>query len=62
MRVRVVCGLLETMATFSFSKAFNSVDLPTFGHPMIATVPDFIVFTIFDTFPYRLYGHSPRWP
>jgi hypothetical protein len=42
------------MATFSFSKAFNSVDFPTFGHPIIATVPDFIVPTIVISCPYRL--------
>lgn len=51
MRVRVVCGLLETMAIFSLSSVFSSVDFPTFGHPMIATVPDFIVPTTL------MYGH-----
>ena len=35
MRLRVVCGLRDTMATFSPSSALSNVDLPTFGLPMI---------------------------
>ena len=42
MRVRVVCGLSETIAIFSLSSAFSSVDFPTFGRPMMATVPVFM--------------------
>ena len=30
---RVVCGLSETIATFSPTIALTSVDLPTFGRP-----------------------------
>ena len=30
---RVVCGLSETIATFAPTRAFTSVDLPTFGRP-----------------------------
>src|SRR5580704_9100983 len=41
IRLRVVCGLAETMATFSPVRAFNSVLLPAFGRPRIATNPDF---------------------
>ena len=37
MRLRVVCGLRETMATFSPSSALSRVDLPTFGLPIIDT-------------------------
>ena len=32
-RVRVVCGLLETMLTFLPISALSRVDLPTFGRP-----------------------------
>src|SRR5881394_814562 len=38
-RCRVVCGLSVTMLIFSPISAFSSVDLPTFGRPMIATKP-----------------------
>src|SRR3954451_2095770 len=38
--VRVVCGLSATMATFCPTSAFNNVDLPAFGRPMIETKPD----------------------
>src|ERR1017187_3955592 len=41
MRLRVVCGLAETMATFSPVKALSSVLLPAFGRPRMATNPDF---------------------
>jgi len=39
-RRRVVWGRGETAATFWFSKAFISVDLPTLGRPTTATNPD----------------------
>ena len=37
---RVVCGLSLVMATFSPTRAFVSVDLPTFGRPTNVTKPD----------------------
>ena len=40
MRVRVVCGLWVTMASFCPSSAFSSVDLPAFGRPMMETNPE----------------------
>ena len=39
MRLRVVCGLGVTMASFSPTMALSSVDLPTLGRPKMATVP-----------------------
>ena len=39
MRLRVVCGLGVTMASFSPTMALSRVDLPTLGRPMMATVP-----------------------
>src|SRR5689334_369984 len=39
MRLRVVCGLGVTMASFSPAMRLSSVDLPTFGRPRIAMVP-----------------------
>ena len=39
IRWRVVCALREVMLTFSPTSAFSSVDLPTFGRPTIAIVP-----------------------
>ncbi|MCG3774160.1 MAG: hypothetical protein JW395_0977 [Nitrospira sp.] len=41
--VLVVCGLSETIAIFCSSNRLSKVDLPTFGRPIIATVPNFIV-------------------
>ena len=41
MRLRVVCGLGVTMATFSPVRALSSVLLPAFGRPRMATNPDF---------------------
>ena len=38
-RLRVVCGLAVTIASFSPTSAFSSVDLPTFGRPSSATTP-----------------------
>ena len=37
MRWRVVCGLRVTMASFSPTSAFSSVDLPALGRPMMET-------------------------
>ena len=39
-RARVVCGLLEVIATFSPTTALISVDLPALGRPTIDTNPD----------------------
>ena len=43
MRLRVVCGLGETIATFSPTRAFVSVDLPTFGLPHIVIIAAFVI-------------------
>src|SRR6266516_974485 len=40
MRFLVVCGLSDTIATFSPTRRFTRVDLPTFGRPTTATSPD----------------------
>src|SRR5205085_4274102 len=40
MRLRVVCGLCVTMAIFSPTSAFSSVDLPALGRPMMETKPE----------------------
>src|SRR5687768_2762482 len=40
IRVRVVCGLLETMASFSARSRLSSVDLPALGRPTSATEPE----------------------
>ena len=40
MSRRVVCGLSETIATFWPTSAFTRVDLPTFGRPTTATMPE----------------------
>src|SRR5512136_933133 len=40
MRLRVVCGLGETIATFFPRMRLRSVDLPTLGGPTIAMKPD----------------------
>ena len=39
MRLRVVCGLSETIATFWPTSRLTSVDLPTFGRPTTVTKP-----------------------
>src|SRR6202000_2950692 len=39
MRWRVVCALRDVILTFWPTSAFMSVDLPTFGRPTIATMP-----------------------
>src|SRR5215210_2033234 len=40
IRVRVVCGLSEVMATLVPTMRFTSVDLPTLGRPTKVTNPD----------------------
>src|SRR5271166_778252 len=40
MRLRVVCGLRVTMASFSPTSALSNVDFPAFGRPMIETNPE----------------------
>src|SRR5579884_4534405 len=47
MRLRVVCGLGETMATFRPTSVFTRVDLPAFGRPTIAMNPDLNATAIF---------------
>ena len=42
IRVRVVCGLEVTIATFSPTSRFSSEDFPTFGRPTSATNTDFV--------------------
>ena len=44
MRVRVVCGLLETMATFWPTSLLVSVLLPMFGRPMTETTAVLVIF------------------
>ena len=39
MRLRVVCGLFETMATFWPTRRFTRVDFPTLGRPTTVTKP-----------------------
>ena len=39
IRLRVVCGLSETMATLVPMMRLRSVDLPAFGRPMSETDP-----------------------
>ena len=46
MRLRVVCGLEVTMATFRPTSALMSVDLPALGGPMSATRPQRCVVVI----------------
>src|SRR5262245_31208331 len=41
MRVRVVCGFVETAAICSPTNALRRVDLPALGRPASATKPDF---------------------
>src|SRR5271157_3119901 len=40
MRLRVVCGLRVTMASFSPTSAFSNVDFPALGRPMMETNPE----------------------
>src|SRR5436190_2880453 len=39
-RLRVVCGLGLTIASFSPARAFSSVDLPALGRPRMQTYPE----------------------
>src|ERR671919_482132 len=43
MRLRVVCGLGETMATFWPRMRLSSVDLPALGRPTRATIPNAVI-------------------
>src|SRR5688500_293902 len=43
MRCRVVCGLSDTMASFSPMMRFRRDDLPAFGRPIRETNPAFIL-------------------
>src|SRR5208282_584866 len=45
MRLRVVCGLDVTMATFCPTNRFSSVDFPAFGRPTMATNPACLFFS-----------------
>ena len=40
MRLRVVCGFGEMMASFSPTSAFSSVLLPALGRPRMQTNPE----------------------
>src|SRR5689334_3873336 len=40
MDVRVVWGFSDTIATFPPTRAFNRVDLPALGRPMMETKPE----------------------
>src|SRR5436305_10669100 len=42
MRLRVVCGLSDTIASFVPTMRLSSVDLPAFGRPMRETKPLFM--------------------
>ena len=61
MRWRVVCALEVMIESFSPTRAFISVDLPTLGLPMIFTKPErCIFFALFadkgrDLFEFILY-------
>ena len=59
MRLRVVCGRLETMATFSPTIAFIIVDFPTFGRPTIAAKPE-RNFVSFFTFYFLIRFYLPK--
>src|SRR5579872_6074628 len=50
MRVRVVCGLAVTIATFSPMRALINVDLPAFGRPMMETNPERMVISAYRCF------------
>ena len=41
MRLRVVCGLCDTIAIFSPTRRFRSVDFPTFGRPAMVIMAVF---------------------
>src|SRR5437764_13480896 len=40
MRLRVVCGLAVTIASFCPTNVFSSVDFPAFGRPMMEAKPE----------------------
>ena len=48
MRVRVVCGLSDTMASLWPTMRLRSVDLPALGRPRNDTKPDFMATSILD--------------
>src|SRR3954447_5964120 len=48
MRLRVVCGLAETIETFCPRMRLSSVDLPAFGRPTSATTPKWRLASVFD--------------
>src|SRR6266542_1407488 len=56
MRLRVVCGLEETMETLCPRLRFSSVDFPAFGRPTMATMPLPFFFCSL-TFPLRILRH-----
>ena len=43
MRLRVVWGLEDTMATFSPTRVLVRVDLPTLGRPHRVIIPHFLM-------------------
>src|SRR5690606_1566378 len=56
-RCRVVCGRLETMLTLAPTRALTRVDLPTFGRPTTATLPQRWEASLFPGFTYwTVYG------
>src|SRR5450631_887741 len=57
MRLRVVCGLGVTIASFSPTIRLSSVDLPTLGRPRMATVPA----TAPATAPAGFFGACAPW-
>ena len=50
MRLRVVCGLLETIAIFSPTRKLVKVDLPTLGRPAIVIIAVFVAVKIKERF------------
>ena len=46
MRLRVVWGLADTMATFSPTRALVRVDLPTFGRPQMVIIAVFVIVSL----------------
>jgi len=50
MRLRVVWGLLVTMAIFSPTRALVRVDFPTLGRPTMVIMPDLLMFIIYPLF------------
>ena len=54
MRVRVVCGFADTIATFVPTSRFVSVDFPTFGLPTTEIMALFVISIV--SFPVRLFA------